>query len=47
MNSTAAVKQADVVLINYPLGYNENYTVAEKLLDLDYVSTTVHRIRHC
>ncbi|KAF7870317.1 hypothetical protein EAF04_004063 [Stromatinia cepivora] len=36
MNNSAAVKQADVVLLNYPLDFNQNYTEADKLLDLDY-----------
>jgi trehalose/maltose hydrolase-like predicted phosphorylase len=38
MNNSVAVKQADVVLLTYPLDYGENYTAAKKLLDLDYVS---------
>ncbi|PVH84540.1 carbohydrate-binding module family 32 protein [Cadophora sp. DSE1049] len=36
MNNSAAVKQADIVLINYPLVYSRNYTDQQKLLDLDY-----------
>ncbi|KAH7356788.1 glycoside hydrolase family 65 protein [Rhexocercosporidium sp. MPI-PUGE-AT-0058] len=36
MNNSAAVKQADIVLINYPLVYSRNYTDTQKLLDLDY-----------
>jgi hypothetical protein len=37
MNNSVQVKQADVVLITYPLDYAEsNYTEAQKLLDLDY-----------
>ncbi|KAE9378090.1 carbohydrate-binding module family 32 protein [Stipitochalara longipes BDJ] len=36
MNDSVAVKQADVVLLTYPLDYGENYTAADKLLDLDY-----------
>ncbi|KAG0652069.1 hypothetical protein D0Z07_1196 [Hyphodiscus hymeniophilus] len=36
MNDSVAVKQADVVLLTYPLDYGENYTVSDKLLDLDY-----------
>jgi len=36
MNNSAAVKQADIVLLNYPLDYGVNYTEADKLLDLDY-----------
>ncbi|KAL4952034.1 glycosyl hydrolase family 65 central catalytic domain-containing protein [Aspergillus filifer] len=35
MNGTAAVKQADVVLITYPLVY-DNYTSETALTDLDY-----------
>jgi len=38
MNNSVAVKQADVVLLTYPLDYGQNYTTDEKLLDLDYVS---------
>ena len=38
MNDSVAVKQADVVLLTYPLDYGENYTAVDKLLDLDYVS---------
>ncbi len=37
MNDSVAVKQADVVLLAYPLDYGENYSAADKLLDLDYV----------
>ncbi|KAG9242852.1 glycoside hydrolase family 65 protein [Calycina marina] len=40
MNNSAAVKQADIVLLTYPLGFmgtSENpYEVAEELIDLDY-----------
>ncbi|CZR59855.1 probable ATH1 Acid trehalase, vacuolar [Phialocephala subalpina] len=36
MNNSVAVKQADVVLLTYPLDYGENYTAEDKLLDLDY-----------
>ncbi|KAL4926732.1 alpha,alpha-trehalase treA [Aspergillus undulatus] len=35
MNGTAAVKQADIVLITYPLVY-DNYTTDTALTDLDY-----------
>ncbi|KAL4919570.1 glycosyl hydrolase family 65 central catalytic domain-containing protein [Aspergillus aurantiobrunneus] len=35
MNGTAAVKQADVVLVTYPLVY-DNYTTETALTDLDY-----------
>jgi trehalose/maltose hydrolase-like predicted phosphorylase len=39
MNNSIQVKQADVVLLTYPLDYiQNNYTPAEKLLDLGYVS---------
>ena len=37
MNDSVAVKQADVVLLTYPLDYAEDYTADDKLLDLDYV----------
>jgi trehalose/maltose hydrolase-like predicted phosphorylase len=37
MNDSVAVKQADVVLLTYPLDYGDNYTADDKLLDLDYV----------
>jgi trehalose/maltose hydrolase-like predicted phosphorylase len=40
MNNSVAVKQADVVLLTYPLDYGQNYSVADKLLDLDYVSAS-------
>ncbi|KAF2747088.1 carbohydrate-binding module family 32 protein [Sporormia fimetaria CBS 119925] len=37
MNDSVEVKQADVVLLAYPLDYEgNNYTVSNKLLDLDY-----------
>lgn len=39
MKNNVEVKQADVVLLTYPLDYGgSNYTVADKLLDLDYYS---------
>ncbi|KYK57412.1 putative acid trehalase protein [Drechmeria coniospora] len=38
MNNSVEVKQADVVLITYPLGYDRNYTTNNSLLDLDYYS---------
>jgi len=38
MNNSVAVKQADVVLLTYPLDYGEDYSADDKLLDLDYVS---------
>ncbi|KAE8351940.1 glycosyl hydrolase family 65 central catalytic domain-containing protein [Aspergillus coremiiformis] len=36
MNGTTVVKQADVVLISYPLVYEHNYTAEMALADLDY-----------
>ncbi|KAF4629958.1 hypothetical protein G7Y89_g8180 [Cudoniella acicularis] len=36
MNNSVAVKQADVVLLTYPLDFGQSYTAADKLLDLDY-----------
>ena len=36
MNGSIEVKQADVVLKIYPLGVEENYTLAAQLADLDY-----------
>jgi len=37
MNGTVSVKQADVVLITYPLSYSgQNYTTEDSLADLDY-----------
>lgn len=38
MNNSVQVKQADVVLDVYPLVYSQNYTEADALTDLDYVS---------
>lgn len=40
MNGSTMVKQADVVLDTYPLGYTNNYTTTNSLNDLDYVSIT-------
>jgi trehalose/maltose hydrolase-like predicted phosphorylase len=40
MNNSVEVKQADVVLLTYPLDYNQNYTTQDKLEDLNYVSDT-------
>ena len=37
MNGSVVVKQADVVLIAFPLDYNDNYTDQDGLNDLDYV----------
>lgn len=40
MNGSAVVKQADVVLVTYPLDYNnDNYGPEESLSDLNYVSS--------
>ncbi|KAF7122062.1 hypothetical protein CNMCM5793_000017 [Aspergillus hiratsukae] len=36
MNGTTVVKQADVVLVTYPLVYDNNYTAQDSLNDLDY-----------
>ncbi|MCJ1409285.1 hypothetical protein MMC19_003364 [Ptychographa xylographoides] len=36
MNGSISVKQADVVLNTYPLDFSRNYTIAQKLNDLDY-----------
>ncbi|KAJ5343596.1 Glycoside hydrolase-type carbohydrate-binding [Penicillium brevicompactum] len=36
MNGSAVVKQADVVMVTYPLGYTSNYTTQNSLDDLDY-----------
>lgn len=38
MNGSAVVKQADVVLDTFPLGYTNNYSTQQSLDDLDYVS---------
>lgn len=38
MTGTVEVKQADVVLLAFPLDYSQNYTLEDKLADLDYVS---------
>ena len=39
MDNNVNVKQADVILLAYPLDYDQNdYTSADKLQDLDYVS---------
>lgn len=42
MNNSLVVKQADIVLISYPLGFEQNYTKENSLLDLDYVSPHRH-----
>lgn len=44
MNGSAIVKQADVVLMSFPLGYNDNYTDQNGLDDLDYVSSLTQTI---
>ncbi|KAJ5774879.1 hypothetical protein N7457_009775 [Penicillium paradoxum] len=36
MNGSAVVKQADVVMVTFPLGYTANYTSENSLNDLDY-----------
>lgn len=41
MNGTAEVKQADVVLDTFPLGYTDNYTRQNSLNDLDYVGISL------
>lgn len=41
MNGSAVVKQADVVMVTYPLGYTANYTSQNSLNDLDYVSILI------
>jgi trehalose/maltose hydrolase-like predicted phosphorylase len=38
MNGTAVVKQADVIMLTYPLSYGTNYSAQDALNDLDYVS---------
>lgn len=39
MNNSVEVKQADVVLLTYPLDYDQNnYTTTNRQLDLDYYS---------
>ncbi|MCJ1242895.1 hypothetical protein MMC30_000091 [Trapelia coarctata] len=39
MNGSISVKQADVVLDTFPLNYQNNYTQAQKLEDLDYYAS--------
>lgn len=39
MNGSAVVKQADVIMITYPLSYTTNYSSQDALNDLDYVSS--------
>ena len=48
MNGSAQIKQADVVLNTYPLGYTDNYTVENSQNDLDFVSdpTSKSRLDH-
>ena len=43
MNGSAQVKQADVVLNTYPLGYTDNYAVENSQNDLDFVSDSIQR----
>lgn len=38
MNGSAVVKQADVIMVTYPLSYTTNYSSQDALNDLDYVS---------
>ena len=45
MNNSVEVKQADVVLVTYPLGYGYNYTPDNALLDLDYVCCPSRSLR--
>jgi len=40
-NGSIAVKQADVVLNTFPLGYTQNYTTQDSLNALDYVSSSM------
>jgi len=48
MNGSISVKQADVVLDTFPLNYQNNYTQAQKLEDLDYVSLPLpSHLIHC
>jgi trehalose/maltose hydrolase-like predicted phosphorylase len=47
MNDSVAVKQADVVLLTYPLDYGQNYDASDKLLDLDYVSLFLDMSKPC
>lgn len=37
MNGSAAVKQADIIMVTYPLNYQNNYTPDQSLRDLNYV----------
>ena len=39
MNGTISVKQADVVLVTYPLAYTQNYTTTNSISDLDYYAS--------
>lgn len=43
MNNSVEVKQADVVLLTYPLDYKQDYELNQQLLDLDYVSLILRR----
>ncbi|PNP54023.1 hypothetical protein THARTR1_05230 [Trichoderma harzianum] len=36
MNGSAVVKQADVIMVTFPLSYTTNYTTEDALNDLDY-----------
>jgi len=45
MDNNVEVKQADVVLLTYPLDFGQGYTTANGLLDLDYVRLVVSFIQ--
>jgi trehalose/maltose hydrolase-like predicted phosphorylase len=47
MNGSGVVKQADVVMVTYPLSYTANYTLQNSLDDLDYVSIQVNYQTNC
>lgn len=40
MNNSVTIKQADIVLMTFPLDYTTNYDTKAALNDLDYVSRT-------
>ena len=44
MNGSISVKQADVVLVTYPLNFRDNYTMTDMLSDFHYVRilTSIH-----
>ena len=37
MNGSISVKQADVVLVTYPLNFRDNYSMTDMLSDFHYV----------